>query len=110
MTDSAEPRLGVRSAGGSMSVPLSPLTDLPTRRAEAALACRVLAMEGLADGAVGDVSVRVGPDRMLVRCRRPRDRGMLRTGPEDIRLTSLDGSLDPGDGYAVPDELALHGG
>jgi ribulose-5-phosphate 4-epimerase/fuculose-1-phosphate aldolase len=92
-----------------MSVPLSPRVDLPTLRAEAALACRLLAMEGLADGAVGDVSVRVGPDRMLVRCRGPHERGMLRTGSDDIRLTSLDGSLDPGDGYTLPDELALHG-
>jgi ribulose-5-phosphate 4-epimerase/fuculose-1-phosphate aldolase len=92
-----------------MPVPLSLDPDLPAHREKAALACRILAMEGLADGVLGDVSVRVGDDRMLIRCRGAEERSVLRTKPDDIRLTSFDGSLRPGADYVVPDELALHG-
>jgi ribulose-5-phosphate 4-epimerase/fuculose-1-phosphate aldolase len=77
-------------------------------RGELATACRVMAARGLAEGILGHVSVRVGPDRLLVRCRGPRERGLLFTVPEDIRMTSFDGSLDPGDGYSAPNELPLH--
>lgn len=86
--------------------------DLGALRETAALACRILAAEGLADGILGHVSVRVGEDRMLIRCRGAAERGLARTGPGDIRLTTLDGrpvAPDDGDGYAVPNELPLHG-
>jgi 3,4-dihydroxyphthalate decarboxylase len=93
-------------------VPTPPIADeeLPDLRAKAALACRVLAMEGLADGVLGHVSIRVGADRMLIRCRGEAERGLLRTGPDEIRLTTFAGAhLEPADGYAVPNELPLHG-
>jgi ribulose-5-phosphate 4-epimerase/fuculose-1-phosphate aldolase len=84
--------------------------ELPALREQAALACRILAMEGLADGVLGHVSLRVGPDRMLIRCRGTAERGLLKTTPEDIRLTTFAGApLEDFDGYAVPNELPLHG-
>ncbi|MGH3326402.1 MAG: class II aldolase/adducin family protein [Streptomycetales bacterium] len=83
-------------------------SDLPELRVQAARACRILAHQGLATGILGHVSVRVGEDQLLVRCRGPRERGLLFTAPEDIRLLDLDGTRDPGDGYAAPKELPLH--
>lgn len=74
-------------------------------------ACRVLAARGLADGILGHISLRVDDDRILVRCRGPRERGLGRTTPEDIRLVTLDGEAAAErelDGYAVPNELPLH--
>lgn len=85
--------------------------DLAGRRAGVAAACRVLAARGLADGILGHISLRVGPDAILVRCRGPRERGLAWTTPEDIRLVTLDGEpvAEGGlDGYAVPNELPLH--
>lgn len=84
------------------------LADL---RAELATACRVLAARDLAPGFLGHVSLRIDRDRLLVRCRGPRERGLAYTTPDDIRLVDLDG--DPGatgelDGYAAPNELPLH--
>jgi 3,4-dihydroxyphthalate decarboxylase len=71
----------------------------------------VLALRGLAPGVLGHISLRVGPDRLLVRCRGPRERGLAFTGPVDIRLVTLDGEpAAPGelDGYTAPSELPLH--
>ncbi|WOP17424.1 class II aldolase/adducin family protein [Raineyella sp. LH-20] len=85
--------------------------DLTTARAEIAAACRVLAARGLADGILGHISLRVGEDAILVRCRGPRERGLGFTTAEDIRLVTLDGAaLGEGelDGYSVPNELPLH--
>jgi ribulose-5-phosphate 4-epimerase/fuculose-1-phosphate aldolase len=82
--------------------------DLEHLRADLATACRIMAARGLAEGILGHVSARIGPDRLLVRCRGPRERGLLFTRPDDIRVTSLDGLVDPGDEYSLPNELALH--
>ena len=46
------------------------------QRATVATACRILALHGLVSGVLGHVSVRVGEDRLLVRCRGPRERGL----------------------------------
>lgn len=79
-------------------------------RAEIADACRILAVEGLVDGILGHVSARVDGDTMLVRCRGPREHGLLFTEPSDVRLVDLDGhGADLTDGYAVPNELPIHG-
>lgn len=75
---------------------------------QVARACRILAHQGLASGILGHVSLRVGTGELLVRCRGPRERGLLFTTPEDIRLLDLDGERDPGDGYSAPNELPLH--
>lgn len=75
-----------------------------------ALACRILAMEGLVEGVLGHVSVRAGEDRMLIRCRGRDERGLMFTTERDVRLTGLDGTpADPDDGYSVPNELPIHG-
>jgi hypothetical protein len=62
----------------------------PTYRDErelVAVACRVLAARGLADGILGHISLRVSGEAMLVRCRGPRERGLAFTTPDDIRRT-----------------------
>jgi 3,4-dihydroxyphthalate decarboxylase len=79
-------------------------------RATVAQACRVLAMEGLVESTLGHVSVRIGDDRMLIRCRGAGERGLLFTEDADVRLTDFDGALiDADDGYKVPNELPIHG-
>jgi ribulose-5-phosphate 4-epimerase/fuculose-1-phosphate aldolase len=79
-------------------------------RALAAQACRILAREGLVTGILGHVSARVpGRDEILIRCRGPAERGLHATGPDDIRLMSLEGDLaEPGDGWSVPKEFPIH--
>jgi ribulose-5-phosphate 4-epimerase/fuculose-1-phosphate aldolase len=86
--------------------------DLDGLRALISDGCRVLAARGLADGILGHISHRVGDDRLLVRCRGPRERGLLHTTPADIRLVDLDGNPGgPGEldgGWTPPNELPLH--
>lgn len=93
-----------------MSVPAAELDRL---RQEIADACRVLAARGLAEGYLGHISLRVGAERLLVRCRGPEERGLAWTTAEDVHLVTLDGS--PGaagelDGWTPPNELPLHTG
>ncbi|MGW0082204.1 class II aldolase/adducin family protein [Streptomyces sp. NPDC003393] len=75
-------------------------------------ACRILAARGLADGILGHISMRVDDDTLLVRCRGPRERGLLYTTAEDIHLVDLDGNpAAEGElegGWSVPNELPLH--
>jgi hypothetical protein len=54
-------------------------TDLDESRSTVALGCRVLARAGLVENVLGHVSVRTAPDRMLIRCRGPQERGLLFT-------------------------------
>ncbi|MDT7707196.1 MAG: 3,4-dihydroxyphthalate decarboxylase [Pseudonocardiales bacterium] len=84
------------------------MEDLDAIRQDVADACRVMAARGLADGVLGHVSVRVDDEHMLIRCRGPRERGLVFTVPDDIRLVDLDGHGDLAGGYAVPAELPLH--
>jgi ribulose-5-phosphate 4-epimerase/fuculose-1-phosphate aldolase len=86
-------------------------------RREIAEACRVLAYAGLAADVLGHVSVRFGTDALLVRCRGPRESGLLFTTAEDVHLVGLDwpeaGSrpgraADLPPGYAPPSELPIH--
>jgi len=74
-----------------------------------ATACRVMAACGLVENVLGHISARVSAERMLVRCRGPREEGLAYTTPEDIRLVSLDGSTsrDLG-GWTAPNELPIH--
>ncbi|HCA84094.1 MAG TPA: aldolase [Streptomyces sp.] len=88
------------------------MSEIAPLREQISAACRVLAARGLADGILGHISLRVDTDRILVRCRGPRERGLAWTEPADIRLVRLDGSPGtPGEldgGYSVPNELPLH--
>ncbi|WMY79954.1 class II aldolase/adducin family protein [Citricoccus sp. I39-566] len=81
-------------------------------RESIAIACRVLAHRGLADGILGHISLRITDDTLLVRCRGPRERGLAYTQAEDIRMVDLDGNPaaegELAGGYAVPNELPLH--
>jgi ribulose-5-phosphate 4-epimerase/fuculose-1-phosphate aldolase len=98
------------------SVQMKPLTrtggrtvsELSSQREQIALACRVLAARGLADGILGHISVRVDGDRLLIRCRGPEERGLAYTEPSDIQLVDLDGEGELDRGYRLPVELPLH--
>ncbi|HEY0453241.1 class II aldolase/adducin family protein [Actinophytocola sp.] len=80
----------------------------PQPRRTIALACRILANTGLAEDILGHVSLRTGPDTLLVRCRGPREQGLLLTLDEDVREVDLDGhGADLGD-WSVPAELPIH--
>jgi ribulose-5-phosphate 4-epimerase/fuculose-1-phosphate aldolase len=81
--------------------------DLAESRRRVATACRILARQGLVEGVLGHVSVRVGRDRLLVRCRGPEERGLLFTVPEDVHLLDFDGKGELGE-HAAPNELPLH--
>lgn len=98
---------GVMDTGAAMSGTESG-TDLATDRRTVALGCRVLGHRGLAEDVLGHVSVRVGEDRMLVRCRGPRESGLLFTTEDDVRLVDLDGRGELEGEYAVPNELPIH--
>lgn len=88
---------------------LSDAAALGRLRVEVAQACRVPAAEGLVSDVLGHVSVRVGPDHMLIRSRSPLDPGLLLSRPEDVVLTDLDGNPveELGD-RALPQELPTH--
>jgi ribulose-5-phosphate 4-epimerase/fuculose-1-phosphate aldolase len=79
-------------------------------RRTVALGCRILAATGATTPILGHVSVRLPgePDRVLVRCRGPRERGLLFTEVDDIRVVGLDDSGDAGEGYRLPNEYPIH--
>ncbi len=72
-----------------------------------AAACRVLAATGLVEHVLGHVSVRTGPDRLLVRCRGPRESGLAWTTERDVREVPLAGAPDVAP-WTVPNELPIH--
>lgn len=81
----------------------------PSERRLVALACRVLAIEGLAETTLGHVSLRVDGTHLLVRARRASEHGLLFTTADDIALTDLDGNLHPGEPpISLPSELPIH--
>lgn len=83
---------------------------LAPAREKVALACRILARQGLVEGILGHVSVRIDERSMLIRCRGPEDIGVLHTAVSDIRLVDLDGEhLEDSPDYNVPNELPIHG-
>jgi ribulose-5-phosphate 4-epimerase/fuculose-1-phosphate aldolase len=76
-------------------------------REEIARACRMLVHAHVLDGILGHVSVRHG-DGLLVRCRGPRERGLLASTAEDVHLVGLDGTPPADPVYRAPNELAIH--
>ncbi|NRQ31801.1 class II aldolase/adducin family protein [Nonomuraea sp. NN258] len=82
--------------------------ELDELRRTVALGCRIVAAAGLTTPLLGHISLRVGRDRVLVRCRGPRERGLLFTTVADVRLVSLDDEGDVGDGYRLPHEYPIH--
>jgi ribulose-5-phosphate 4-epimerase/fuculose-1-phosphate aldolase len=88
-----------------------PGDDLWDLRCTVATACRVLGARGLVDGILGHVSARAGDGTMLLRCRGPREEGVSRTAPEDVRLVGFDGvHREVSDGWQVPKEWPIHAG
>lgn len=80
-----------------------------TLRDTVATACRVLAREGLVSGILGHVSARTGEDELVIRCRGPRERGLRRTGPEEIWTVTTDGEpVDLPEGFRLPNEAPIH--
>lgn len=78
-------------------------------REQVAVACRVLAATGLVEHVLGHVSVRVGADSLLVRCRGPHERGLAFSTAEDVRQVPFDAA--PGwhdQGWHAPNELPIH--
>lgn len=73
-----------------------------------AAACRILAHQGLAADILGHVSLRTNDNALWVRCRGPRENGLLFTRPEDVHRVPLSGSPDLSGGYSVPNELPIH--
>lgn len=80
-------------------------------REKVALACRILAMEGLVEGILGHVSARIsGSDKMWIRCRSPEEQGVRYTMADAVRLVDFDGKGPLiGKDYQVPNELPIHG-
>lgn len=88
----------------------TPATDPPESESRlVATACRVLAASGLAPDILGHISVRLPGDRLAVRCRGPRERGLAHTEAADIRVVPLHGASEL-DGWSAPNELPLHTG
>src|SRR5215831_17623579 len=71
---------GPPEAGDAVTAPVSHLGE----RRLVALACRILAMEGLAETTLGHVSLRVGDRHFLVRGRRAGEHGLAFTTEDDI--------------------------
>jgi 3,4-dihydroxyphthalate decarboxylase len=85
--------------------------DLWDRQIELAHACRVLAHRGVVEDVLGHISLRVGDDRVLLRCRGPRESGLRFTTPSDIRLVDFAGEIVDGGGvldYSPPNEVPIH--
>jgi 3,4-dihydroxyphthalate decarboxylase len=86
-----------------------PAVSYPGERRLVALACRVLATEGLMETTLGHVSLRVDGRHFLVRGRRASEHGLLFTTADDIALVDLDGNLHPGEPpISLPSELPIH--
>jgi 3,4-dihydroxyphthalate decarboxylase len=82
-----------------------------TLKDEIATACRVMAACGLVEHVLGHISARIPGDRLLVRCRGPRESGLAFTLAADVHPVPLSGSAgDVGDlgGWAPPNELPIH--
>jgi ribulose-5-phosphate 4-epimerase/fuculose-1-phosphate aldolase len=73
-----------------------------------AVACRVLAHRGLAEDVLGHVSVRAGTGSLAVRCRGPRERGLLFTERADVHVVGLDEDAPLPGRYTTPNELPIH--
>ena len=69
-----------------------------------------MAYRGLVEDILGHISLRVDDERMLLRCRGPRESGLRFTVPDDIKLVAIrDGELlESASGHSTPSELPIH--
>jgi ribulose-5-phosphate 4-epimerase/fuculose-1-phosphate aldolase len=86
------------------------VAEISEQRLVVAQACRILAVNGLAEDILGHVSTRVGTDELLVRCRGPAERGLMFTTPAEVHVVPLrsDQAVSLPAGFAVPSELPIH--
>ncbi|MCA1223694.1 class II aldolase/adducin family protein [Streptomyces sp. 8L] len=76
-----------------------------------ALGCRILAFQGLAEDILGHISLRDpdAPGTLHIRCRGPRERGLLFTERADVHRVPLDGPASGlPEGTKAPNELPIH--
>lgn len=85
--------------------------EIEALQEKVALACRILAMEGMVNDILGHVSVRIPKtDEMLIRCRGEEEFGLPFTTSSAIRRVDFDGKGDLSGGrYEIPLELPIHG-
>lgn len=74
-----------------------------------ARSCQILAMEGQFDGILGHVSARIDENKMLIRCRGQKEKGLIYTTPDDIKVVDFDGNGEFLEGHKPPNELPVHG-
>ena len=81
--------------------------DVAELRRSIARACRILALQGLAEDVLGHVSVRLGADRLLIRCRGTSTLcGCAPTGGLVIRNTGIEALLTPPGPSRIPARFA----
>lgn len=79
-------------------------------RQKIATACRIMGMEGIVEGTLGHISMRIGDNKMLIRSRGQQDCGLFFAQPEDVCLFDFSGNLlEEPRGFEKPRELPLHG-
>lgn len=82
----------------------------PSLARKVALSCRILAKLGMFKETTGHVSARLGPERMLIPGRGPKETDLLFTKPGDIIVADLDGrNQDKKAGLKPPNEELIHG-
>lgn len=108
MTDEPERDGGTVAASVAFRGQASPTDGEIGELAEiVATACQVMAATGLVEHVLGHVSVRTGPQQLLVRCRGPEEAGLAYTTSDDVRAVALDGSGALG-AWTAPNELPIH--
>lgn len=89
-----------RSDGGAAHAP-------DHLRTTVAVGCRILAHAGLVGDVLGHIGVRTGDRTLLVRCRGPRELGLINTLPGDVHEVGFDGAIED-ERYSPPQELPIH--
>lgn len=85
------------------------MSSIDELKEKVAQSCQILAMEGLVEGILGHVSVKIGDNRMLIRCRGPEEKGLLYTTTADIKEVDFDGNGIDLKEHKPPNELPIHG-
>ncbi|MCW2835018.1 MAG: class aldolase/adducin family protein [Nocardioides sp.] len=82
--------------------------DTEVLRRDVATGCRIAGHRGLCEDILGHISVR-SEDSLLIRCRGPRESGLIFTEITDVRRASYEGGLmEKAAGFSVPNEIHIH--
>lgn len=85
--------------------------QLAEQRLAITTGCRILAARGLAPGFLGHISLRIDKESLLIRGRRPQERGLLYSVPADVDTVQMNGETAEGiwaDAWTPPNELPIH--